>query len=155
MKLIDEKGRLFGVLNIIDILIVLCVVILCSVVFTFFSASLNNQTKVSDEYKITLEIKRIKKDLATAPVAGEKVFDKVLNKAVGEILESRYTPYKEYVTSTLDGTSKISSLDGYCDLYIDIIVPASDEFYVGKLLSMTSKSFAGAGFIVDLEMLNN
>ena len=81
MKIIDEKGKLFGIVNIIDLCIVLFVAVVAAVVVMFFSANSNTEAQITQK-RITIEVTAIQKDICDAMQKDKKIFDKVQNNAL-------------------------------------------------------------------------
>lgn len=88
MKIIDEKGRLFGKVNIIDFLVVL---FLCVLVFVFYSAYkiVTKEPPVEPkeflEFEIPCDLIKIKPEVLALIAIGDRETDEK-NNTVGEII---------------------------------------------------------------------
>ena len=153
MKIIDEKGKLFGVVNIIDLCIVLFVALAAAVVVMFFSAntSLDAQTKQS---RITIEIKSVEKDLCDAMISDRKIFDKIQNKSLGRLVDVEIEPSVEYNVSKNSGEHIKSAVPNRYDAKLVIDATSAEDLYVGKRMSVETKDFTAAGYIIDLEKIS-
>lgn len=153
MKIIDEKGKLFGIVNIIDLCIVLFVALAATVVVMFFSAntSIDSQTKQS---RITLEVTAIEKDLCDAMVKDRKIFDKIQNKSLGTLVDVKIEPCVEYNVSRDTGEHIESALPDRYDAVLVIEASSAEDLYVGKRMSVETKDFTAAGYIIDLEKVS-
>ncbi len=152
MKIIDEKGKLFGIVNIIDLCIVLFVAVVAAVVVMFFSA---NQTidQQSTQKRITIEVTAIEKDICDAMLKDKKIFDKVQNKALGTLVDVKIEPSVEYNLSKDTGDYIQSEVPNRFDAQLVIDVSPDEELYVGKRMSVSTKDFTAAGYIIELERI--
>lgn len=152
MKIIDEKGKLFGIVNIIDLCIVLFVAVVAAVVVMFFSA---NQTidQQSTQKRITIEVTAIQKDICDAMLKDKKIFDKVQNKALGTLVDVKIEPSVEYNLSKDTGEHLESEVPDRFDAELVIDVSSDEELYVGKRMSVSTKDFTAAGYIIELERI--
>lgn len=147
MKIIDEKKRLFGVLNIVDIIIIVLVIAVIFAAYTFLGKQVkDNLTKRS--YSVTLEVTQVDKNLCDSIKAGKTVFDKVQNQPFGILTDFRIEPSEEYNVSTLDGSVNEVTVPERFDVYIDIEITTDRNIAVGERLGITTKDFTAAGYVV-------
>lgn len=152
MKIIDEKGKLFGIVNIIDLCIVLFVAIAASVVVMFFSAN-SNVDQQATQKRITIEVTAIEKDICDSMVKDKKIFDKIQNKALGTLVDVKIEPSVEYNVSKDTGEHIESEVPNRYDAELVIDVSSNEELYVGKRMSVSTKDFSAAGYIIELEKI--
>ena len=152
MKIIDEKGKLFGIVNIIDLCIILFVAVVAAVVVMFFSANSNTEAQATQK-RITIEVKAIEKDICDAMLKDKKIFDKVQNKALGTLVDVKIEPSVEYNLSKDTGEHIKSEVPNRFDAELVIDVSSNEELYVGKRMSVSTKDFTAAGYIIDLEKI--
>ncbi len=150
MKIMDEKGRLFGVLNIIDLLIILFVIAVASVVIMFLSAN-STINKAQTESKITIEVLAVEKDLCDAMKVDKKIYDRVQNKSLGTLVDVRVKPAEEYNISLQTGEHIKSAVPERYNVELDINTLSSEDLYVGKIMSVETKDFTAAGYIIKKE----
>lgn len=150
MKIMDEKGRLFGVLNIIDLLIVLFAAVVAAVVIMFLSAN-STINKAQTESKITIEVQAVEKDLCDTIKVDKKIYDRIQNKSLGTLVDVRVKPAEEYNISLLTGEHIKSAVPDRYNVELDINSLSSEELYVGKLMSVETKDFMAAGYIIKKE----
>lgn len=150
MKIIDEKGKLFGIVNIIDLCIVLFVAVVAAVVVMFFSANSTIDQQATQK-RITIEVTAIEKDICDAMVKDKKIFDKIQNKALGTLVDVKVEPSVEYNVSRDTGEHIESEIPDRFDAELVIDVTSGEEVYVGKRMSVSTKDFSAAGYIIDLE----
>ena len=150
MKMMDEKGRLFGVLNIIDLCIILFAAVVVAVVMMFLSANSTINKSVKED-KITIEIQAVEKDLCDAIQVDKKIYDRIQNKALGTLVDVRIEPTVEYNISRETGEHVKSQVPERYNVELDIETESSEDLYVGKRMSVETKDFTAAGYIIEKE----
>ena len=125
MKFIDEKGRLFGKLNLIDLLAVLLIVAVIAVVGLKSVKPSGAPVATEDDMadiSYTVLCRMVHNDIADYIVETQEVKQLMSN---GELVEScfierieRGTFYERYVTN--EGEPKQAESDEYCDLTFTI-----------------------------------
>ncbi len=153
MKLIDEKGRLFGALNIVDLCIVVFVAAVAFVAYTFLSNTVTNSAP-TQKISITMELKNVEKELCDAIEVDKTVFDRVGNQKFGVLTDARIKPATEVVISKLDGTVTEVEVPERYNVELDMELTTDEEVYVGKSISIATKDFTGAGYVIRLEKLD-
>lgn len=150
MKIMDEKGRLFGVLNLIDLLIIMFAAVVAAVVMMFLSAN-STINKAQTENKITIEVRAVDKNLCDAIEVDKKIYDRVQNKSLGTLVDVRVQPAVEYNISRETGEHVKSSVPDKYNVELDINAVSSEDLYVGKMMSVETKDFTAAGYIIKKE----
>ncbi len=153
MKIIDEKGKLFGVVNIIDLCIVLFVALAAAVVVMFFSANSNLDAQTKQNI-ITIEVKSVEKELTDAMAEDKKIFDRIQNQPLGVLTGVEVKPSVEYNISKETGEHVESKVPGRYDAILIIEASSAEDLYVGKRMSVETKDFTAAGYIIDLEKVS-
>lgn len=125
--MIDEKGRLFGKVNIVDLLIIIIVVAVVAFLgYRFFgpSSDVANTEKVT----LTLYCEESADYVVDQLEAGCEVWDSENNVTLGTLREWRVGDSKSYVTDA-NGNVVQLSLDGYCSatLIVDAEGVVSDR----------------------------
>ncbi|MBE7047912.1 MAG: DUF4330 domain-containing protein [Ruminococcaceae bacterium] len=155
--IIDEKGRLFGKLNILDILFVLILIILIAGAYMLFSTNSKTDTVVPVTY--TLEIKNCDAAYFANVHIGEQVTDGVTKAVMGRIVDFKQAP-AEVLT---EANNKIvmsypkDRFDGYVTIeaqasvvYPDLILDG-EPIKIGQLVAYRSESLAMRGYIIDIQ----
>lgn len=167
-KIIDEKGRLFGKLNLIDLLVVIlvvCVIGAVAVKMTGTEVTKEDQLANAEMVDISYTIlcRMVHNDIADYIVENE-VGNQLMSN--GELVESvfiediqRGTFYENYVTN--DGEPKKTESEEYCDLTFIISGQApygenafrvgSQEVRVGKSHIVKTVGFEITGTCIELE----
>lgn len=131
MKIIDEKGRFFGRVSIVDILIILAAaVVLLSSVFKFDKAENTMSSDKTIEYTVkvtqvrTPTVDALNKDL-------ENIKDPETKKTLGKITNMEIEKSSELMRLA-DGTYKMTEIPDRFDLTLSLSVPGTettDNFY--------------------------
>lgn len=150
MKTIDEKGKLFGLINIIDLLILLFGALVIVAVVMFFSTNSTMNT-AAKQTKITIEVIAVEKDLCDVMRPHKNIFDRIQNKSLGKLIDVKIEPSEEYNISTETGEHVKSTVPGRYDAILTIEAESPEDLYVGKRMSVETKDFMAAGYIVDIE----
>ena len=96
MKIVDEKGKLFGLVNLIDLLVVL---VLVAVVFGGVKR-LGSRPAVSDSSSkgiVTYEIKEVRQVTVDNIVVGDPIYHYDKGTYIGTIVDKKVEPFKDYV----------------------------------------------------------
>lgn len=167
-KIIDEKGRLFGKVNLIDLLVVLlAVAVIGAVAFKLSGGEVTKQEQLANsemkELSYVVLCRMVHNDVADYIVNNEVGSQLMSN---GELVESCFITdvqqapfYESYVTA--DGMYVKQASDEYCDLTFTISGAApygensfhvgSQEVRVGKSHIVKTVGFEITGTVVELE----
>lgn len=129
---IDKKGRLFGKISIVDILVILVIVV--GVVGAYFTLSVVNSGSLSDNSKlalnssspftsadVTFEIKGVRAMTRDGLCEGDEVYETEDNKFIGTITKVTSKPaQKEYIAN--DGTFFVATIPDKYDVEITLDV---------------------------------
>lgn len=119
--IIDEKGKIFGKINIIDLLAVLIIVVsVAAVCFKFGFSAHKNVGSAGDEITYVMKVKAIRDTSADALNIGDSLTEKTTKKKIGKIIDKRVEPAKEVVNKA-DGTlTREVEVPGRYDVYITV-----------------------------------
>lgn len=164
MKLIDEKGRLFGKLNIIDLLIVLIVVGgLVGVGWKMgLVKNLGNQTVSVKKPIVRIWVKKVSNYTADAIVAskGDNLSDIKTNETIGKIIDVDVKPSRE---TAADSTGKwvLSEVPEQKDVFITMeatsslvngnVKLSSKDAKVGAELIIKGTKFQATSYVIGVE----
>lgn len=150
MKIFNEKGRLFGLINIVDLCIILFVIALAGGAYGFLNNNITKSTP-TQTYNVTLELKQVEEDFTKTIIPGKTVFDKIQNKPFGTLKDVRIIPAQEYNVSLTDGTVTKAEVPQRYNAELDMELVTDTEIFVGKNLSIATKDFTGAGYVIKME----
>jgi hypothetical protein len=119
--IIDDKGRLFKKINLIDLLIILIVIAAGVFVFGKFSkAKIVTPFTKQEQIVVTFYSESIPDYAAEAMQIGDFVKDKASGNVVGKIIEKETGPDISYERDATTGNMIRSSREGYCNLKIKV-----------------------------------
>jgi len=162
MKLINEKGRLFGILNIFDFFVILLIISLIAGVYFVFIREDNSVTKENVRVTYELKLEESWKELyidAFSP--GEKVYFKESDIYIGTIVDKKVEDAWEY-ESDINGDWKYMKTEGF--YFITLIIEAdavkSGEGYIiennwnafnGTSIEFSTRRYTTIGQLLSLE----
>lgn len=150
MKIINEKGKIFGLVNLIDLLIVLAAVLCVFAAYKILEDRISVGGERASEV-IVVEIKQ-KEDIFCRDIKQNvPIYDRTDNKQIGTLIEAQVKPSTSYTNSLIDGTVSEVSVPDRSDVLLTIALDTDTEMYVGKYISVNTKEFMGAGYIINME----
>ncbi len=156
--IVDNKGRLFGKLNLLDLLFVLILVAVIAVAIVMFSGgkSLSNHT-IPVTY--TVEVQNREAAYFDYIVEGEQVTDGVTKAPMGKIASFTKKPAK--VLTQAENKFVLATPENRYDGYIQITADATvsypnmmldgEALKIGKSVALRSESLAMVGYIVAID----
>lgn len=150
MKIINEKGKIFGLVNLIDLLIVLAAALCVFAAYKILEDRISVGGERASEV-IVVEIKQ-KEDIFCRDIKQNvPIYDRTDNKQIGTLIEAQVKPSTSYTNSLIDGTVSEVSVPDRSDVLLTIALDTDTEMYVGKYISVNTKEFMGAGYIINME----
>lgn len=143
MKLIDERGKLFGKFNAVDFTILLIIVVLIFGAFYKFRVLDKTSTKAAMvPVKYTIEVRKIRDYVYQNVKEGDPIFDKTSGNCIGKIVEVKGTPAKDTLMLT-DGSYQTVEIQNRLDVIFTIEAEAtvSDSgYFVNRNYELVSNS---------------
>lgn len=127
--LLDEKGRLFGKISIIDIGVLLLIIALMGgVYYKFFMVDKNQNAAKFDtiEYKILVE--EVRQQSVDAIEVGADIYDVKTDSPMGKIMSKEVLPATDQLTKA-DGTMVIAEKPERFNVLVTIRVPGVETKY--------------------------
>ena len=127
--LMDEKGRLFGKISIVDIGVLLLIAVLIGgVYFKFFMVDKDQNAAKFDtiEYKVLVE--EVRQQSVDAIEIGADIYDVKTNSPMGRITDIEVLPATDQLTKA-DGTMVIAEKPERFNVLITIRVPGIETKY--------------------------
>lgn len=134
--IIDKKGKLFGKINIVD-LIVICIVLVAVVGVVFTKIKLDNSKVMSnpsnmlisssaqtDKLEIKLKIREVRDITRDAIIVGDEVYIAATDMYLGTVLRVDSTPSIRSVESD-NGTAYLAEVPGRYD--VTVVVEANGK----------------------------
>jgi len=127
--LLDEKGKLFGKISIIDIGVLLLIAVLMGgVYYKFFMVDKNQNAAKFDtiEYKILVE--EVRQQSVDAIEIGANIYDVKTDSPMGKIVDKEVLPATDQLTKA-DGTMVIAEKPERFNVIVTIQVPGVETEY--------------------------
>ncbi len=162
-KILDEKGRLFGVINIVDVIVIILAIVIVCGVYVKFSKNEKTSTSAANlqavEYQ--LEIKSIRSGTAGSFRSGDLIFDKENDVELGTVTNVQISD-ATLPKPLADGTYVVGNVEGRYDVILTIegncqiingryYINKSDEISVGHDKRTYTKYCEVAGRVIDIE----
>lgn len=160
MRLIDNKGRLFGIINVIDLLVLLIILAL-----GFFGVSRMGKGMVATttikEGIVTYEITDIRQMTVDQIQVGDPIYHYDKGTYIGEIVNVEIEPFKERIdhegkwieaevprkfVALVDVKANLEETDQYYSA-------GGEQTRVGIQFRLKNKKFASFGTVLDIEII--
>lgn len=140
MKILDEKGRLFGIINIIDLAVLLLVLVLVAGGIWFLSRDDAVEVGPTEVYYVTIKCASLDEEVAEYIHVGDRLY---YGKGFTdeEITEFWVEPAKIEVVRD-DGTIIVTEHPELKDIYVTIKVndsPSDPMLWIGQLHATVGK----------------
>lgn len=160
MKLIDKKGKIFGLINIIDLTVVL---VLGLLIFGGVKR-LQSQPIVVDqdsEAIISYQVEDVRMATVENVIEGDALYHYDKGNYIGEIQEVEYKPYREpvesegkWIDADVPGKYVVSfKVKANVKDNPDVILAGGEQTRVGTQYRMKNKRIAFFGTVMDIEVL--
>lgn len=163
MALIDGKGRLFGKINIVDLLIVLLIISIAAVGYSVFLGGSDKQVVESSKVVYDFEITNVSKDFIDAITPGNPIRDSVRGNELGTVVSKASKKATMLNEDLTNGRYIIAEVPNSYDVVITIeakanITPANvivggAEVKVGKKFFIKGKGYANQGFVTKMTLM--
>lgn len=120
-KILDEKGRLFGVINIVDVIVIILAIVIVCGVYVKFSHNERTSAASSSLQTITYQMKvpAVRNGIADNLRAGDKIWDQENDVEIGTIKNVQVTQAKR-AEALIDGTYAEGSVQDRYDVILTI-----------------------------------
>lgn len=118
--MIDNKGRLFGKINIVDLLIVVLVVVtICATVYKFGFSAHNDVNETNMKIEYVLKASGVREFTLDSMKIGDAIYDEETDKPLGIITAVEAKDAMDYALKA-DGTTVYTAKPDRYDAYITI-----------------------------------
>ena len=161
-KIFKDK-KLFGKLNIIDFIIIILIIAVGIIGYTFLkgdtpSLTTNNQK----EYTYTIQIQRSDKSIFDRINIGDKIYDNENNTYIGEVVSKEQKEYKELANDYKNNKKVYVVNEQYININItvknnlqdkgnNLVTNEEYKVKVGKQVAIRGNNYAGSGYIILIE----
>ena len=163
MALIDGKGRLFGKINIVDLLIVLLIIVIVGGVYFVFFGGADKQVVETTKVVYDFEITNVNKDFVDAINSGDPIRDSTRGNELGTVISKTSKNATMLNEDLINGRYVIADVPNAYDVVITIeakadITPANIivggvEVKVGKKFFIKGKGYANQGFVTKMTLV--
>lgn len=143
-RLIDEQGRIFGVVSVIDILVVLIAVLLCFAVYTrfFVKAETSVSSAAQDKFTYEIMVASVREGTKNNLRIGDLVYESENGALIGVITD---VSYKDAVTETplSDGTYVLGPVQDRYDVLLTVEADgliSDGRYYASKTYEINANS---------------
>ena len=160
MRLIDEKGKLFGIINIIDI----GVILIFALLLVGGARRLKKTTDGVIETKkalITIEVSEVRTPTIEGVIIGDPLYYYDKGGLLGEIVDKRVENYKEPIDSG-DGRWILADVPDKYVVYIvveadvtenpDVVVAGGEHIRIGTQFGFKNRNISIMGTILGIEI---
>ncbi len=161
MSKVFSNRKLFGKINIIDIIIL--VIFIAGIIIGYKYLSRSNRVITNlTEQKFSIVLKESKQEIQNYINIGDKVYDNENNNYIGEVVSFEIIP-SERIIKDYDNEQFVSSkVDGLVDVRLLIKASLKDnktdfkttedyEIRVGKDIFLRGPNYSGKGYVVSFE----
>lgn len=161
VRLIDDKGRLFGRINVIDLLVVILVLALAGrfSYSRYISKSLKAIRKEQKPIEVVLVVGAVRQPTVDAIRVGSKVMASKTSTLLGEVVKVEAKPANVVFTGN-DGRTYEMPSPSRLDVYVTLrglgqvsenaVFLGDTEVRVGTLIDIRSNIYAGSGVVYQI-----
>ncbi len=141
-KFIDERGRLFGTVSVIDVVVIVVVLVLIGAIYAKFNLLDKTSTSVPmTAVTYEIEAKALRYSAAESFRAGDKLYSST-GTDLGVITEVKSSPAMK-ATPLSDGTLVLSAIENRCDVLLTVEAPcliSEGRYYVSRTYEINVNS---------------
>lgn len=159
-----KNGKLFGLVNIIDLLAIVVVAVAVWLVLPSFVGSANSDIMVArgtpKTVYFTLELPQTSMEFFDKVEIGDQINDNIRGYYYGVVEDVRYEPAKKVMADIENGTYKYEEVPDKIDVYLTVkangtesdmeITAEGQPIKFGGTLTVKGKGYVGAGYVVEL-----
>lgn len=162
MRIIDKKGKLFGLINIIDLTVLLVLAVL---IIAGGSRLLKTTPQISAETKkgvIEFEISKVRQQTIDGIQEGDILYHYDRGQVFGKVIKKEVTSYMQPV-ETNNGELKMAEVPGKFDIILQIesdvidtpgvVIVGGEHTRVGTGFRIKSKNVAVFGYVLGVEVV--
>ncbi|SRR5690554_3372372 len=159
MKIINDKGKIFGIINIIDLTAILIIALVAIGGYQRLKSQpivVNETTKAI----ITIEVSNVRMPTVENIVVGDGIYHYDKGTYIGEITEVKYEPYTEplekdgqWINAPIpDKYVAIFKVEANARDNPDVIVAGGEQTRVGAQFRLKNKKATFFGTVLDIKL---
>ena len=155
-----KSRKLFGIFNIVDIILILLVIAAGIVGVKLFTGGEKQDAGTTKTYTYVVQGREVLDETVTAPVIGDKVFNSGTSAYLGVVKEVTGEPYTEVIYSKEIGAYQKLPVEGYSNVSLTVegngtetekdITVEGTTVKVGMELNVKGKGYAFKGIVVEV-----
>lgn len=160
MKIMENK-KIFGKINIFDIIILLVVLIVAVLLFMFLRNT-NETTSTAQEKIYTIKLEKLVAGTSNNIKQGDKIYDNEINSFIGEVVSVEKKDYTKVIENYETNEYVEAVVEDYENAILEIKVGLNDSgsdlktssdyiIKVGKQVFLRGPNYAGSGYIIQIE----
>jgi hypothetical protein len=139
--IINKKGKLFGLVNIVDLFVVILIAALALGGVSKFSKLNSLGLKPQNEATVELLMDEVTKGFVDNVYEGQKLYDSIRGNDFGKVVSFEYKPHMELIVDE-SGKGEMTEIPNSYDLYLT--VEAKGTFDGDGFLIETKRYFIGS-----------
>lgn len=157
-----SRGKLFGIFNILDILILIIVVLIIGGGIYAYGQYKSNQEANRQTVEYEVEIKEVDEKFVSAINKGDFIRESVKGNNLGRVAGTSYAQATNINEDFINGRYVIAEVPGKLDLVLKLTADANVtsrsvkvgglDIRTGKKITIKGKGYAGEGFILKVSI---
>ncbi len=157
-----SKGKLFGIFNILDIVILIIIALIIGVGIYAYGNYKDNQEADMQTVEYEVEIKSVDEKFISAIKNGDFIRESVKGNNLGRVAGTAYTPSTNVNADFINGKYVVAEMPGKLDLVLKLTADAKVtsrsvtvgglEIRIGQKIYVKGKGYAGEGFILNVKI---
>ncbi|MEA4816530.1 MAG: DUF4330 domain-containing protein [Lachnospiraceae bacterium] len=144
MKILNEKGKLFGIINVLDFAVIIFVILLVlGAYYKFGVLGKAGQSASMEPISYTVEIKEVRAYTKDNIIEGDKFFDKTSGNCIGTVSDIQYSnSYKS--CPLLDGSLVSGEVENRFDVVVTIEAEGTTDIEGRSYVNRTYELIKGS-----------
>ncbi|QIB26986.1 DUF4330 domain-containing protein [Caloranaerobacter azorensis] len=162
MKLIDNKGKIFGTINIIDIAVIIILVVLIVGGINRFTRVTPQVIEESQRAIVKIEISKVRQPTVDGIKEGDILYHYDKGRVFGKIISKEVINSKEAV-ATSDGKIVLADIPGKYDVILsveanaintsNVIIIGGEHTRIGSRFKLKNRKIAVFGTVLGIDLL--
>lgn len=155
-----KSKKLFGILNIVDIILIAAVLVVGIIGAKLFLGGSTEQAADTKPYTYVVMGQEVLEETAGLVEIGGNAYNSSTSVYLGQVTDVASEPHCEVIYDRASGTYKKAPIPAYCDLSLTItgngteterdIIVEGTTVKVGMELNVKGKGYAFKGYVVDV-----
>lgn len=162
MAILNNKGQLFGKINIIDLIIILVIVaVIGGGIYKFSTLDNIFSSDNLKEVSLVLEVPEVNEGLIASIEKGDVLYDSVRGSEFGTVTSKGFVPHKELVTD-IKGIAEYKEIPELYDVELQIkslgnitnngTIIGSTPIYIGSSIRLRSSLYVFTSDVLNIEI---